>query len=554
MEFIKKHSVLSAVLILLLACFFVLFYGLGSYPFIDVDETRYAIMAREILLSHDWVTMQFNFEPFFDKPPLYFWLVAISYKIFGVMSSFAARLPVALLAAVSVFATYYFVKRVKSNISGLVSALILLTMLEFTVLARISIIDMVFAAILTLSVYSGALTNFCEEKNEKFYWYVSYALMGLAILAKGLVGFVLPFGILFVFAVFTKRLKNFFNPVNIIPSFIIMLLVSMPWYVAMYQKHGMIFIEEHIIRHHFGRFIDSGGLKEKEPVWYFIPVLLIGIFPYVFNFLALIIKQTKNAVLLGGEVFGKIQDWFVELDNSKKLNIFALVYAVCVFGFFSISSGKLPTYILPMFPAVAILLGNFWCDYLIKDENKYLIKFSSMFLAFTLFIGGMFALASSYLLPQDVADLVAPMKIIVAVWFLLTSFLLLAFIGMKKKYLVFAMHVLFMAGVSIIAVHYVFDLIHKGGQNELAEYSSVANEQKAAELVTYNFGIRPSAYLHFPAGMVFITEPDKLRLQKILSDKNNVFVIIKNSNEDNNIEAFSLTQVKQGNKYSLYRN
>ena len=113
-NFIENHPELSSLVLLSGLCFIFLFWGLNFYPLLDVDETRYAIMARDLANSNDWNVLLLNSIPFLEKPPLYFWLVAISIKMFGTFSPFVVRFPIAILSAFLVFFTYFFGRKILS--------------------------------------------------------------------------------------------------------------------------------------------------------------------------------------------------------------------------------------------------------------------------------------------------------------------------------------------------------------------------------------------------------------------------------------------------------
>ena len=165
-EFYREHPEKFYLILLGILSVVFLFLGMGSYPLVDVDETRYAVMSRD-LLGHNWNFLMLNGVPFIEKPPLYFWFTALSIKLFG-FHEFAIRLPMALLALGTVFFTYYTGRKIKSPKLGFYAALILLANVYFVMLTRVAIIDMVFTAFLTWTVYCGLLTDFVEEKNKKY--------------------------------------------------------------------------------------------------------------------------------------------------------------------------------------------------------------------------------------------------------------------------------------------------------------------------------------------------------------------------------------------------
>ena len=199
-NFLIKQDKWVYLFSLAIFCYVFLFFRLGNYPLIDVDETRYASMAREILQTSDWITMHLNYGIFYEKPPLYFWLLAFSYSLFGKVCELSARFPIAILSTAGVFGTYYFGKKIISPLFGFVSALILLSSLEFIVLSRIAILDMVVSILIMAALYSGMLAFLSKDGKKKYYWILTYLFCALGVLAKGLLSILLVFGVLGTYA------------------------------------------------------------------------------------------------------------------------------------------------------------------------------------------------------------------------------------------------------------------------------------------------------------------------------------------------------------------
>ncbi|MDD3437204.1 MAG: glycosyltransferase family 39 protein, partial [Candidatus Gastranaerophilales bacterium] len=230
-KFIIEHPEIFSLTLLAIACIIFLFVGLGSYPLIDVDETRYAVISRDLINSFSWNNLELNMVPFLEKPPLYFWLVGASIKAFGAFSSFAVRFPIALLASFIVFFTYYVGKKIISRKFGVISALILLSSTFFLILSHVAIIDMVLTVFMTSAIYCGLLTHFCEEKNKKYCWLYFYIFIGLGFLAKGILAFAIPVSVVFIYNLLTGTAKDMFKPLNLIPGLFIFSILVLPWHV-----------------------------------------------------------------------------------------------------------------------------------------------------------------------------------------------------------------------------------------------------------------------------------------------------------------------------------
>ena len=167
-EFINKNKNIVYIVLLVLLSVLFLFVGLGSFPLIDVDETRYATMARDMLLTGNWNDLMLNGVPFLEKPPLYFWLVALSVKFFGNFTPFAVRFPIALMSFVLVMLTYFLGKKVISEKFGFYSATVLLASFLFLMLSHIAILDSLLMVFIAFALYSGFMVTICKPENKKY--------------------------------------------------------------------------------------------------------------------------------------------------------------------------------------------------------------------------------------------------------------------------------------------------------------------------------------------------------------------------------------------------
>ena len=354
-SFIQNKPELACLTILGIFCLIFLFAGLNSYPLVDVDETRYAVMARGLIGSGDWSILMLNGTPFTEKPPLFFWMAALSIKYLG-FNEFAVRFPTAILATLITFFTYYVGKTIISRKFGMYSALILLSTVFFLMLAHVAILDMTFTVFLTAAIYCGFLTSFCKEEHKKLYWLGFYVSMGLAFLAKGLLALVIPVAVIGLYRLVTGGVKEIFRPLNIIPGFIVFLAIILPWHIHMYQVYGYRFIYDYFILHHFERLVNAEELGKTRPFFYFVPVFLVGFLPWSVPFVIFLVKKFKRFVR---RIETKTLH-FTFGTNERKLILFSAIYFILVFLLFSVASGKLPTYILPVFPAASMLTALFF--------------------------------------------------------------------------------------------------------------------------------------------------------------------------------------------------
>ena len=340
----QKPEQFYLILLGLLSLVF-LFFGMTFYPLVDVDETRYAVMSRD-LLGHNWNFLMLNGVPFIEKPPLYFWFTAFSIKLFG-FNEFAIRFPMSILALFTVYFTYFIGRVVKNPKFGFIAATVLLSNVYFVMLTRVAIIDMVFTAFLTWTIYCGLLTDYVQDKYKKYLWWGFYLFASFAFLAKGLLAIVFPVAIIGLHRLIRRDVKEIFRPVNILPGIILFLLINIPWHLAMYKEYGFEFIWTYFILHHFERLVNADALGKTRPFLYFVPVFFIGFMPWSIHFI------------------GAIVDYFKKKQYKNSLILFWSIYFGIIFLLFSIASGKLPTYVLPCVPPASFLVAEY-----ISEKNK----------------------------------------------------------------------------------------------------------------------------------------------------------------------------------------
>lgn len=333
--------------LLCLVCLMIVFCSVGSAALFEPDEGRNAEKAREILLLGDWVTPHENFLPTLDKPMFFYWLVAIAFKLFG-LSEWAARLPSALAALGCAVLVFRFARDQWGKWEALWSTLILATSLEFALLSRFVIFDMTLAFFITLSLfsfYSASETD--NPRGRKIHCLAMYGAAGLGTLVKGPIAAVVPGMIVFFYLLLSRKwflLRRFY----IFPGMIVYFLIVTPWYAwAEVRNPGYLryFLwEEHVVRYltpHFGR---------SKGWYYYFLVLAAGFLPWTF-FIPMGVKHLWKGQL-------------------TKANLFLVLWTVLPFAFFSVSDAKLPHYILPIYPAIALLTGRALVEFLRRTPKK----------------------------------------------------------------------------------------------------------------------------------------------------------------------------------------
>lgn len=330
------HGRASAVL-LGLGWLVVWMFGLIGRPLAEPDEARYAEVAREMIASGDWITPRLDGFNFFDKPPLHYWASALAYEAFGA-HPWSARLWCALTGLLAIGAVGWAGARVFGRTTGGYAAAILGSSLLFALAAHINTLDMGVAAFLAVGMACFLVAQFdpSAEHLRSRLNLLMWGALALAVLSKGLIGVVLP-GLSLVLYMLWQRDIRPLRRLSLVPGAVVLLVLCVPWFVVIGHRHPDFF-EYFFIREHFTRFLSAVDDRAK-PAGFFIPVILLGLFPW-----AALLPWSRTS-------------WHA-LEPGHAASRFLLVWVGVVFVFFSASHSKLPFYILPLFPAAALVLGR----------------------------------------------------------------------------------------------------------------------------------------------------------------------------------------------------
>lgn len=550
-DFIKKHGDLFTFLGLLIVCYFIFFFNIGNYPLMDVDETRYVSMARDMFHCKDFLTLYLNGEFFFEKPPLYFWGECLSFAIFGKVTEFTARFPVALYGTLSTLLLYFTGKKIVSRRFGVISALILATTLEFVILAKFAILDIVVTTCVGFSVMFGFLTQFVQDKNKKYMWWLFYIFSGLAVMAKGIPGFVVPFAVMFFVTIANKTFKQVFKPQYILPGFLLFFLIVLPWHLIMFKIHDPLFFHEYIIKHHIERFLNSNEINREQPFYFYILTVLWGLVPWIFSAIAVGITKLKSIKKFN----------VTELSNPQKYLLFNAIAFVVTMLFFSSSSTKLITYILPVYFFTACILGFVWEDYMFNKKYEKPINITVYILGGICILAGILTCFAKFVLPAQTYSDLLTIK-----WFciiLVLAFGISSILCAVKKHPkgVFACYVLFILITSAFGTKLFYNMDYKFGQNDLMRFAKYAHEngKKVAVInderkysVVYYYGIPTDMDSR---NILFITLNDKEEMKQlghILDDKNIVAIIRKKQYQEID-KTFDFDVILEGRKHLLVK-
>ena len=335
MNFFENEKRLVTVLILVSGLLF--FVGLGKMALTDPDEVFYAETAREMQNRGEFLTPRIFGEPQFEKPPLYYWLVALSFKAFGV-NEFSARVASAIFGIFGVLGVYFLGKILISRKAAFFAGIILATNVKYVILARACVTDMVLCVFILYAFLFFFYGHLSSTKSTKWYL-LSAVFLGLSVLTKGPIGILLPFAITAIYFIFTRE-SGKLKKIPFVKCALLFLAVSLPWYILMYRAYGREFIDMFFGFHNIIRFLEPEH-KIGDVFYYYFPATLAGFFPW--------------------SAFLPVGIWQVMREKEKKIretNIFLIAWVLVIFVFFSISRTKLPTYTFPIYPALALFMGR----------------------------------------------------------------------------------------------------------------------------------------------------------------------------------------------------
>jgi 4-amino-4-deoxy-L-arabinose transferase-like glycosyltransferase len=349
------------------------FSHLGAIGFVGPDEPRYAWVARDMVETGDWVTPHLYGKPWFEKPPLYYWGAAVCFKLFGV-SEAAARLPSAISALLATLALAWLAL----HLYGAETARWLLLFLPTTVgmigFSHAAATDMPFSGMLTVAMVAAAVVlGLTRNENTPILprtpWLALVIFgffLGLAVLAKGPAAIILCGGAVFFWALFTRHWRDAFRLLH--PAAIsTFCLTALPWY-TLCARRNPDFLRVFIIEHNFKRYL-TPEFQHIQPFWFYVPVVLVAFLPWA-------------GALIWTTVAGSAR--VVKAKGLSPQTSFLLSWSLFVFLFFTLSQSKLPGYILPAVPALAMLLTR-GCAALAVEHRK---SFAASMAAFALLCFG----------------------------------------------------------------------------------------------------------------------------------------------------------------------
>lgn len=320
--------------LILMAGGFLCFANLGSHPIYILDEAKNAEAAREMFVNSNWIVPTFNGELRTDKPPLHYWFMMLSYKLFGI-DAFSARFFSAFFGVLTLISTFHFTKKFINKRIAAITAFVLCSSMFFMQEFHLAVPDpyLIFFVSFALFIFYDFY-----KFGKKSSWLLFYVSLGLAVLAKGPVGIALPGLVILIFLLMKKEFNwNSIKKINPSLGGILTLGISVPWFYLVHKATNGAFTEGFFLQHNLQRFSGEmeghGGLPFVT--WAFV---LLGLLPYSFFI-----------------VQGFIQGWKQRKTNDFLL--FSFLISTVFILFFSISSTKLPNYPMPSYPFIAVLIA-----------------------------------------------------------------------------------------------------------------------------------------------------------------------------------------------------
>ncbi|MBZ0168302.1 Undecaprenyl phosphate-alpha-4-amino-4-deoxy-L-arabinose arabinosyl transferase [Candidatus Methylomirabilis lanthanidiphila] len=537
---------------LLLGVSLLLFFcRLDSLPLFDADEPAYAETAREMLISGDWITPHFNFQPRFDKPILFYWLIALAYKGFGI-GEYAARFWSAVFATGLTLSIYLFGRQRLSRRAACVAALAFAANVGTVALARAAVTDMALAFCTTWALFCFFEVYLATDRTRERLPFAGYVAIALAVLTKGPIGLLLPGLVVGLFLAIRRKGRATLSRLRLLPGIGLFAVIALPWYVLVLRENGWAFVQVFVVQHHLNRYLGviSGHVGG---ILYFLPVVVFGFFPW-------------SGTL--PDAFGRL--WTIrsrlraELSERQELLLFLWVWCGVVVLFFSFSRTKLPSYIFPAVPALALLAGI--AGDVGLDERRQAGGWAR---ACDWLVGGMTCSLAAFLLwLPSLADRIRlreapdipPFEFGLAPYVLAVLFLLgltLAVAARRRGQGNAAAAA--MAGTMILslvlAVYRIAPAVQESLQKSLRDFALIARQElrPIGRLATYDLNA-PSLVFYSERPVAIIRKGEEAEFQRLMTDHGQLFIIARIAAETRLREVPDIFPLDRRGGYVLYSN
>jgi len=359
----------TATLVFFAVAAVIFFSNLGGWDLWNPDEPRYAQVAREMIETGSYALPHINGVIYPDKPPLFFWMIAGASFPFGDVNAFSARFPSAFFGFCLILLTYFFTRKIFDPLTALLAAVILFTIEGFFKIALSVHFDSILAFFTTASLFCF----YCgyEEKKNRGYFLLSWLFMGLAVSTKGPVGLAVPLVSIVTFLLCCKdfdTLKRF----SVLTGFFIVIVIVSCWLLPACISGGEDYTNNILLKQTFGRLVKS--YSHEKPFYYYLYKFPFHILPW--------------SLFIPGACY-----YFWKQRREIPEIRFPLVWFLAPFIFLSIVSGKRGLYLLPLYPAAAMLMAKFWRDHICMEEKESHLIRQELFMLPAIFVFGVFVLA-----------------------------------------------------------------------------------------------------------------------------------------------------------------
>lgn len=550
-------------------------WNLGRFGLIDETEPLFAEAARQMLQTGDWISPYFNGEPRFDKPPLIYWLMGLAYQLVGV-NSWGARLPSALSALGLLGFSFFTLRRfglpcppenAPAGDPGLMrwwTTLLGCTLMALSPLlviwGRTGVSDMLLTACISGAMFAffwGYAQGDQPQRQQRWFLFF-YILLGLGTLTKGPVAIVLPLLGIALFLLFLGRQTTVqvLQEARWLRGGGVVVAITAPWFLAITWQHGSAYLDDFFGYHNFERF--TRVVNNHAAPWYFyLLIVLIGFLPFS--------MQLPQAMLQLR--FWQRQQWQLT-PRSHQLSLFAFCWFVSVFGFFSIAVTKLPSYVLPLMPAAAILVALLWSQAITsasppKGVGSWITN--GMNVLFLWVLAWLCWRLPDLLGPDTAApDLSQAVQMSMAVKAAAVVWLVAAVLStllLVSRRLPWIWGVMILASLMFTALTVTggLDVLDSQRQQPLRELAITAAEQRYPQEPLVMVGQKkPSVVFYSQLQVLFIRDPQEVPGQlrsSALSDISSSVLILGTTTELADLEALGLTlqRIQQLGPYQLSR-
>jgi len=329
-------------------CFVLFFVNLGQWDLWNPDEPRYAQVSKEMVNRGDWILMHLNGKVYAEKPPLFFWAVAVSSFLMNGFNSFSARLPSALFGTLTVLLTFFLGKKLYCSRTGFLSGLVLATSVEFAYLTTRANIDATLTFFTTASLLCF-VTWYYDRKWVPLYGF--YVAMALATLTKGPVGFLLPLLVGLVYLAVERDWQGI-RKMRLVSGLLLLVVIVLCWYLPAVLRGGRSYLNYTLFHQTIDRYAE--GWSHVRPFYYYFLNFPVDFLPWMVFLPAAFVSLYRK-----------------RQGEKRREFLLLMVWFVVIFLFFSLSKGKRELYLLPLYPAASLMVGKVWCDFITTPMEHF---------------------------------------------------------------------------------------------------------------------------------------------------------------------------------------